>query len=135
MAGVHGDQLAYFTELFSSYEVFTMVPKIGGGFISKTPVAIVWAYLSRNKGGKEGVVTELRTENQQATFWCEEDIPKGTIAQGMYVADDGELYQFILDNAFTREGGFARHTLQLVTGNNGSQPPHTDVNLGLDEYK
>jgi hypothetical protein len=135
MSGVYGAQLAYFPELFDDYEVFRMAPQIGAGFGARIAVGTFSGYFSRNKGGQESVVTELRTENQKATFWAEDEIPRSAISQGCYIEDDGELYQFLLDNGYVREGGFVRHGLQLVVGNNDKQKPHARVNLGLDEYK
>jgi hypothetical protein len=132
---VYGAQLAYFPELFDDYEIFKMVPNIGAGFGARQILLTVYGYFSRNKGGEEGVVTDLRTENQKASFWCEDEIPRSIIRQGVYIEDDGEVYQFVVDNAYVREGGFVRHGLQLITGNNNKQTPHAKVNLGLDEYK
>jgi len=135
MAGVYGDQLAYFPELMTDYEIFALAPRVGAGSNARRRIDTIQGYLTRNKGGKESVVSDLRTENQQASFYCYDEIPAGTIKQGLYVEDDGELYQFVLDNGYVREGGFVRHQLQLVTGNTEKQVPHSRVNLGLDEYK
>lgn len=134
MGGVYGAQLAFFPELFEDYEIFKMAPAMGAGYGARQRVGIVTGYFSRNKGGQESVVTDLRTENQKATLWCEDEIPHSSIAQGLYVEDDGELYQFVLDNGYVREGGFVRHGLQMVVGNTDKQKPHKNVNLGLDEY-
>lgn len=135
MAGVYGDQLAYFPELLVDYEIFSMAPRMGAGYGPRVHFRDVEGYLSRRSGGQESVVTDLRTENQKAVFYCDEQMPSSDIVHGLYVEDDGELYQFILDNAFVREGGYVRHGLQLVTGNTDKQTPHIRVNLGLDEYK
>jgi hypothetical protein len=136
VGGVYGAQLAYFPELFQDYDVFSMRPNVGAGYSHQRVVfRQVSAYLSRNKGGKESVVTELRTENQQASFYCDDELPQAAIKQGLYVEDSGELYQFVVDNSYVREGGFVQHGLQLVTGNNEKQTPHMRVNLGLDEFK
>jgi hypothetical protein len=135
MAGVYGDQLAYFPELMIDYTIFSMAPKTGAGYGARRLFREVEGYLSRKSGGQESVVTDLRTENQKAVFYCEEKMPAANIIQGLFVEDDGELYQFIMDNGFVREGGFVRHGLQLVTGNTDRQTPHRNVNLGLGEYK
>lgn len=136
MGGVYGgSMLAYFPELLADYDILAFAPKIGAGLVGKKVILRVNGYFSRNKGGKEAVVSELRTENQQANFWCEDEVPSVIIRQGAYIEDSGELYQFVLDNAYVREGGFVRHTMQMVVGNTDRQAPHPAVNLGMDEYK
>jgi hypothetical protein len=136
MGGVYGEMLAYFQELMLPHDVFYWEPKLGAGFTNKQILFPgIDLYVSRNKGGKESVTTDLRTENQQATAYVNDDIPRGLIKQGLYVEDDGELFQFVFDNGFPREGGYGRHNLQLVVGNDGDQEPVRRVNLGLDEYK
>lgn len=136
MGGLYGDMLTYFPELMDFYDVFSMKKSAGAGLSERVVVfPRVWGYFTRNRGGKESVVTDLRTENQQATFACEDHIPKAQIKQGLYLEDSGELYQFVLDNSFSREGGFTEHLMQLVVGNTDKQTPHLSVNLGLDEYQ
>lgn len=135
MPGVFGDQLAFFPELMLDYDIFSMPANIGAGYGARKTLFTISGYVTRNKGGQESVVTNLRTENQKATFYCEDEIPRSAIRQGLYIEDDKELYQFVLDNSYVREGGFIRHGLQLVTGNNTKQAPHAKVNLGVDEYK
>lgn len=134
MGGVYGDMLAFFPELLRPYDIFKMAPKVGAGYGPRETLFTKDGYFSRNKGGKEGIVSDSRTENQQATWYCADDIPRGLIRQGLYLEDDGEIYQFVLDNAYTREGGFVRHNMQYVPGNNGQQESAPQVNQGLGEY-
>jgi hypothetical protein len=135
MGGIYGDVLAFNPSLFSDYDIFTMDAKLVAGYANKKVVLPkTEGYLSRSKGGMEAIVSELRTENQKAQFWMYDTIPRGLVNQGLYVEDDGELYQFTTDNGYSREGGYHVYDLQLVVGNTGEQKRHRNVFLGQEEY-
>lgn len=138
MSGVYGEQLAFFPELMQSYDILIFDKATPGGLKNRrVAFSVDQAYLSRNKGGKEGIITNLRTENQESSFYLmNDDLPRGKIIQGMYVEDDGELYTFVKDNGFTREGNFHMYSLQLVTGVKEQPPlPSGSVTLGVGDYK
>jgi hypothetical protein len=136
MGPLYGDQLSFFPELLQPYTVFSMAPRIGAGYGRRTNNRTVTGYFSWIRGGTEGIQAELRTENQNATFWVRDDSGgKGLIRQGEYVEVDGELFQFIHDDGFSREGGFIVYNLQLVQGNTDQQQPHHRVNIGLQDYQ
>ncbi len=134
MSGVYGEQLAYFPEFMQPYDVFSMAPKTGAGYGERKLVKQITGYFSRKVVSDEGVVDNTRTENQRGYLWTEDDVPRSSIRQGLYMEDDGELFTFMSDNAYVREGGFIRHKLQLVAGANGTQTPHARVNLGRGDY-
>ena len=128
MPGVYGDQLASFPELMKRYKVFTMRPKAGGGFEERvTFKERMIAYLTRDTGGHAGIPDDTFVEGQQAKFFVFDRIPKGTIRQGLYVEDDGELFKFVQDNSFAREGGFIVHRLEIVTGPTDQQVQNVQV--------
>lgn len=137
MSGVYGTQLAFFPELFSFHDVLVFDKVVPGGLTNeRVALKEVWSYLSRRDGGKEGIVSNSRTDNQEATFYAEGDgVPRGMIEQGMYVRDDGELYTFVKDQGYALEGNFHSYKLQLVVGPTDKQQPRKGVNLGLGEYK
>jgi len=127
MPGVYGDLLTSFPELLRSYTVFSMSPLVGGGFTPRTPYKTMRAYLSRDTGGDAAAPDGTFVEGQQAIFYCFDEIPNSTIRQGMYVEDSGELFKFLQDNNFAREGGFAVHKLVIVAGPTDQQVPNMQV--------
>jgi hypothetical protein len=135
MGPVFGDQLVFFPELMQRYEVFSMEPLIGAGYRKRENIRKVTGYFSWIKGGNMGTVADLQTENQNATFWVRDfSGGKGGIKQGEYIEVDSELFKFVHDDGFSREGGFIIYNLQLAQGNTGEQQPHRNVNLGMEEY-
>lgn len=137
MSGVYGSQLAYFPELFSFHDVLTFDQVIPGG-LKNERIALkdVWSYVSRKDGGKEGIISSARTDNQEATFYVDGDeLPRGMIEHGMYVRDSGELYTVVRDNGYSLEGNFHAYRLQFVNGPTDKQQPRRNVNLGAGEYK
>jgi hypothetical protein len=126
--------LAAFGELLEEYVVFKLPPKVGAGYGERYAERTVTGYLSRNSGGRMGVMDELRTENDEAAFW-EEDTSEdgsGRIDQGDYVEDGGDLFIFNHDDRYTREGGFLVHRLQLVPAFTGKQKRDQHVDLAAD---
>ena len=138
MSGVYGDQLSFFPELFTFRNILTFDQRIPSGQLTGEKIALVdvWSYLSRKDGGKEGIVSSSRTDNQEATIYVDGDeIPRGMVEQGMYVRDDGELYTFVKDNGYSLEGGFHAYKLQFVNGPTDKQAPRKNVNLGVGEFQ
>jgi hypothetical protein len=110
------------------YTIFHMNPLHGGGYGPRLGARTVTGYLSRLRGGKEKIIDGLRTENQQAGFWVEDDgSPKGSIRQGEFVEDSGELYTFVHDDGFVREAGFVVYDLQIVATITDKQVTNTKV--------
>jgi hypothetical protein len=110
-----------------------MEANLGAGYGKRFNQRVVTGYWSWRKGGKSAIEADLRSENQQATFWVLIGTGKDIITQGEYVEVDGEIYLVIEDDNFVREGGFTRCVMQLVSGNTDEQRPHRRVNLG--EYQ
>jgi hypothetical protein len=132
--GIYGDMLAAFGELIGEYTVFKLPAKMGAGYGGRYDERTVRGYLSRNAGGRMGVMDDLRVENDEAAFWEEDESEDGTgrIAQGDYLEDGGDLFIFNHDDRFTGEGGFLVHRLQLVPAFTGKQVPDQRVDLAAD---
>ncbi len=116
MAGIYGEQLAFFPELMEDYDIFYMAPLVGGGFGERKVLLTVTGYLTRMTKGDLGIVADNEVENQTAVLFVYDEIPNGIIRQGVYVESGGELYKLKSDKVFTKEGGFTIHELQLTTG-------------------
>ena len=131
MGGTYGDMLSAFSELLEEYTVFKMPPKIAAGYGERYDIRSVTGYLSRNLGGRMGVIEDSRVPNDEATFWevDESENGEGRIQEGDYVEDSGDLFIFNHDDRYTKEGGFLVHQLQLVPSFTGKQQPDQNVDL------
>ena len=112
---IYGEQLAFFPELLMRYEIFSLPPKIGGGYGERMNVRTVIGYFSRRKDSAIGIEGDNRTDNWTATFWAlDNQKEQGRIQKGEYIEEGGELFIFKSGSAFVREGGFLVYELQLV---------------------
>jgi hypothetical protein len=132
MGGVYGDMLSAFTELLEDYEVFSMDAKLGAGYAQRTNRRTVTGYLSRIKGGAEGIEGGLRTENQYGIFYEKLSGDESVIRQGDYLERKHEIYQFIHDDDFEREGGFVSWDVQLLAAFTDQQRRDPNVDLAAD---
>jgi hypothetical protein len=126
---IYGDQLAAFPELMADYEVFKMPPRIGAGYGERYDKKTVTGYLSWRKAREADVVGDAATKNDRGTFWEQSDFRTGEsrIEQFDMVEIKGKLYRFVEGDDFSREGGFARWTVQYVAGNTDRQTTNTRV--------
>jgi hypothetical protein len=132
MAGVYGDMLAAFPELLQEYRIFSMTALVGGGFGERTyKEGTMTGYFARDMGGAAESKDTNFVPGQKVRFFCFDEIPKGSIDQGMYVEDEGEIYKFNLDDSFVREGGFIRYLMTIVAGPTDQQLPNTQVEANI----
>ena len=134
---VYGDMLSAFPELMADYEVFKMDPHLGGGYGKRYGKRTVSGYWSWRKHTKMGIEGDLRTENDQATFWAQDDFLTGKklVGQGDYVEMEGVVFLVIEDDSFSHEGGFTRCLMQRVSGLDGRQTTNTKVDQAVrDDY-
>jgi hypothetical protein len=131
MICVYGNQLTAFPELMEDYEVFKMSPCIGAGYGERYGKKAVTGYMSWRKAREADVVGDAATKNDRGTFWEQCDFLTGEsrIEQFDMVEINGELYRFVEGDDFSREGGFARWTVQYVAGNTDQQK----ANMRVDE--
>jgi hypothetical protein len=121
--------LPAFPELLRGYEVFKMAPRIGAGYGERYGKKTVTGYRSWRKAREAGIVADASTKNDRGTFWEQCDFRTGEsgIEQFDLVEIKGQLYRFIEGDDFSREGGFARWTIQYVAGNTDQQTTNTKV--------
>jgi hypothetical protein len=129
LSGVYGDQLAAFPELLKEYEVFKMSPRIGAGYGERYDKRTLTGYMSWRKAREADIVGDAATKNDRGTFWeqCDFRTGESRIEQFDLVEIKGKLYRFIEGDDFSREGGFARWTIQYVAGNTDRQTTNTTV--------
>jgi hypothetical protein len=113
--------------------IFSLPARTPAGYGKPYNKRTVIGYFSRNRGGNMGIISGNRVENQEATFYAEDDTKgTGVIKQGDYLEADGELYVFNHDDAYSHEGGFIVYNLQLVPAFTGKQRPDPSVDIASD---
>jgi hypothetical protein len=134
---VYGNMLAVFPELAENYEVFKMKPRLGGGYGERFDKIVVRGYLSWRKHREMGIEGDLTVHNDRGTFWeqCNFFTGKSVIDEGYFVEVKNEVYKFVEGDDFSREGGYARWTLQFVPGVTDRQHTNQRVTLGVDDYE
>ena len=134
-SGIYGDMLASFPELLQEHVVFKLPQQYSAGYGERYDERHVYGYLSYIKGGNLGVVGDNRAENQNLTFWIEDETNgKGIIQQGDFLEVDNDLYIFNHDDGFSREGGFIIYNLQLVPAFTNKQHESIGVDYGVADY-
>jgi hypothetical protein len=125
--------LPMFAELMEEHIIFSLPARTPAGYGRRYNPRTVSGYFTRDRGGSMGVVSGNRIENQEASFYVEDDTNgTGVIKQGDYLEVDSELYVFNHDDAFSREGGFIIYRLQLVPAFTGKQRSDSGVDLASD---
>jgi hypothetical protein len=134
---VYGEMLMVFQELVENYEIFKMEPHLGGGYRKRFNKIAVRGYLSWRKHREMGIEGGLTVRNDRGTFWeqCNFRTGESVIEEGDFVEVKNEVYKFVEGDDFSREGGFARWTLQFVPGVTDRQHTNQRVTLGVDDYE
>jgi hypothetical protein len=129
MAGDYGEMLLAFPERLAEYEVFKMPSRIGAGYGERYGKKAVTGYMSWRKAREADIVGGAATKNDRGTFWEQCDLLTGEsrIEQFDFMEIKKMLYRFVEGDDFSREGGFARWTVQYVAGNTDQQTANTKV--------
>lgn len=135
MPPVYGDMLAAFPELMNQIAIFSMKPKVGGGYEPRVHLFYVRGAFIRGMKNREKIQGENRVANQSGMLICFDHIPQGAVQQGCYFEDAGEVFQAVDDQQYAREGGFSVYSGQLVQGLTDQQHenPATE-NIVISDY-
>ena len=119
MAGVYGEFLGFFSELFETFEVYTHKDSRVSGYELTFEKKIQGIRQSTNeyidmKRAKELPVLDI---GQRYTFWSYEKLDIAT----EFIKVDGELYRPMKTSQFNREGGFWETVIEKVIGNDGTE--------------
>jgi len=128
---IYGDVLAMFPELIQVYTMFSMRPKVGGGYEPRVPLFNINGVFIREGQSKMKIQGESRVTNEAGKFYCFEFIPQGQVEQGTYFEDSGEIMQIVDDATFAREGGFGAYGVQLVQGLTDKQVENKQVSKNV----
>jgi hypothetical protein len=134
---VYGNMLAVFPELMENYEIFRMEPHLGGGYGERVNKRVVRAYLSWRKHREMGVEGGLTVHNDRGTFWeqCNFFTGESVVEEGDFLEVENKIYKLVEGDDFSKEGGFARWTIQFVPGLTDRQYTNPKVTLGVDDYE
>jgi hypothetical protein len=123
----YGEMLSMFPELILEYKIFSMKPKIGGGYEKRVPIRNIRGAFIREGQSKMKIQGEARVANEAGVFYCFDSIPAGILEQGSYFEDDGQIMLIMNDQTFAREGGFSAYGVQLVAGLTDKQVENKQV--------
>ena len=133
---VYGSQLNFFTELFRSFDYFSMQPKVNAGFTNRQDLGKVRGVFQYMKRGELLRGELLREEDTLAdvnvpTLWTKQTLKVGNY----FINKDGEDYRIKNPSDWTFEGGFNVYVLETIVGNTDVQTPHPYVDLGQNSYE
>jgi hypothetical protein len=133
MGGVYGDMLAAFSELLDTYEVFKMKPRVGGGYEERYGKRKVKGYWSQRKTGKTGIEGDSRVPNHKVTFWVQDRFigKKVVIEENDHVEVEGKIFVVVMDDNFTKEGGFYKCLMQVVPTVTDQQVTNINVDKAI----
>ena len=127
MAGVYGDQLAFFAEQFRMYDYFTMPPKPVAGYNKRQPlgkVKGVFQYMKKGELVREP--DETLADTNVPSLWTRKKLQVGSY----FIQKDDELYRIVNPSDWSFEGGFNVYVLESFVGDSDVQKPDTEVDLG-----
>ena len=127
MAGIYGDQLAFFQEQFRLYNYFRMTPKPVAGYTPRESlgkVKGVFQYMKRGELLREPDTTLADTN--VPSLWTRKKLEVGNT----FIVKDDELYRIVNPSDWTFEGGFNVYVLETFVGDSDVQQPDEEVNLG-----
>lgn len=129
MSGIYGDMLLYFPEQRRSITVYSMTPKMNGGWDRIHDDAVVtgiWQH-TRPKQIKDSNGNLVETSGLE--FWSE----TGGL-NGRFTDLDGAVFRLQSKQDWAHEGGFYRYSLDKVVGNNGTESVDTSWNTGSNNF-
>lgn len=128
---VYGDQLAFFGEQFRTATYFSMPVEITGGFGKRTEIGKVRGVLQYMKRGELYRENDALSDVSVPTFWTRKKLEVGNF---LVMPDDEDTYRITNAQPWRHEGGFYVYVLETVSGNDGTEEAHDDVQLGTGEY-
>ena len=132
MAGVYGEFLGFFPELFEMFSVYTHEDNRVSGYDLTFEKKIKGIRQTTNeyidmKRAKELPLLDI---GQRYTFWSYTKLDIAT----EFVEIDGEMYRPMKVAQFNREGGFWETVVEKVVGNDGTEmttPELTEGDFGV----
>ena len=117
----YGDILAVFPELLQEYDIFTMVPRVGGGYEHRKSLCKREGFFIKSTRTRMQITGESRVSSKAGVFYCLEPVPADLVRQGTYFEEDNQIFVFSDEEVFAKEAGFGAYGCQLVEGNTDQQ--------------
>lgn len=128
MAGIYGDLLMFFPELFDQVSYFTAEPRVSSGY-EKTAEGITDAIIMTEKTLTTKLGKYPKTDSNDILTYSDKEYcfaPEGTeLKVGYFIIHPREntLYAVTNKSDWEKEGGFIRFDIELVQGATGEEPP------------
>lgn len=130
MSGIYGDFLLAFPEQFTSLTVFKMNPVINAGWVKEEDSDVTCRGILQNSSGKQIKDSNgNKVRSSHLEFWT--NLPE---LDGMFTKIKNVTYILNSGNEWTKEGDFARYTLEKVVGNDGAESTSTAWNPGTGHF-
>lgn len=129
MAGVYGEFLAFFSELFEDFEVYRQQPDVVSGYTlghSRSVRGIRQTNGLAVEGGKPKTLAVLNIAVSYM-LWTYEPFS----VSDEFVKIDGRIFRPIAESAFIREGGFYETKFESLSGNDGTKTDVIEVTQGV----
>ena len=128
MAGVYGEFLGFFPELFEEFNIYTHEDDRVSGYKLTFEKKITGIRQTTNEyiDTKRAKELPLLDIGQRYTFWSYEKLDIAT----EFVAIDEEMYRPMKVAQFNREGGFWETVLEKVVGNDGTNNETPELEEG-----
>lgn len=128
---VYGDQLAFFTEQFRTFEYFEMQPQPVASYDKRKPLGIVKGVFQFAKRGELKRENDTLEDTNVPTLWTRQELKVGNT----FIKKGDEIFRIVNPADWLFEGGFCVYILETFVGNaEGKQEPFDYVDLGQNSY-
>ena len=119
MAGVYGEFIGFFPELFESFDVYKQTPDAASGYKLSKDRTISGIRQSVARGIDEYRKRQLLVMDIKESywFWSYDRLDPATELVEM----DGRMFRPMSESLFNREGGFYETRLDALVGNDGTK--------------
>lgn len=131
MGSVYGDQLAFFSEQFRSFDYFTMKPLTTASYSPREMLGKVRGVFQYLKRGELLRQEDTLADANVPTLWTRQKLNVGNY----YIQKGDETYRIVNPADWLFEGRFNVYVLETVVGTTDKQEPFEHVNLGQDDYE
>lgn len=128
---IYGDQLAFFSEQFRSFDYFTMKPLTTASYSPREMLGKVRGVFQYLKRGELLRQEDTLADVNVPTLWTRQKLNVGNY----YIQKGDETYRIVNPADWLFEGGFNVYVLETVVGTTDKQEPFEHVNLGQDDYE
>lgn len=134
MAGVYGDSLLFFPELFIDVSYFNQLPKIGAGYTAEGTPTTIRIIRQTGRGYRLSDVMKTGSENISSVLnkidenqvWYDQ-----RLNIGWFILLGGLVYRLVEELDWLLESGFYGYSIEKVVGNNGVTETTLPIQSGV----